>query len=95
VGRGGRYQVDANNQKEPIEATGFTLYVETLRSLLPEAKRSRRVLLADGIWTGHAEKLRIDGYVTVPSLSEYGNDEEEAKRLDCGFIFKNGKLKEI
>jgi len=89
VGRGGRYMVD----KE--EATGFTLYVETLRSLLPEPGRGKRVLVADGIASKDIARLRAEGYVTVPALAEYGNDKEEALRLGCGFIYKQGKIQAL
>ncbi len=94
VGRGGRYFIDdAKGRAE--EATGFTLYVETLRNLLPEPKRQKRVLVADGISDTKAASLHEQGYAVIYALSEYGSDEEEAKRLGCGWIWKNGKVKEL
>lgn len=86
VGRGGRYTV------EKEEATGFTLYVETLCSLLPEPKRGKRILVAGGIASADIAKLRAEGYVVLCALSEYGNDKEEAQRLGCGFIYNQGKI---
>ena len=40
-------------------------------------------------------KLRADGYVVICVLSEYGNDEEEALRLGCGYIYSNGTIKAL
>ena len=40
-------------------------------------------------------QLRAEGYITVSALSEYGQDEEEALRLDCSFIYKNGNIKAL
>jgi ATP phosphoribosyltransferase regulatory subunit len=53
------------------------------------------VLVAEGIASAHAAKLREEGYVVVYALSEYGNDEEEAKRLGCSHICRDGKLKDV
>ncbi len=95
VGRGGRYRIDAPTPGMDMEATGFTLYVETLRDVLPEPKRGRRVFIADGISEAKVGGLRAEGYITVHALSEYGNDAEEARRLDCGFIYKDGNVKAL
>jgi ATP phosphoribosyltransferase regulatory subunit len=95
VGRGGRYVVEGATQKQSAEATGFTLYVETLRGLLTEPKRGKRVLIAEGMAAKDIAKLRDDGYITIFALSEYGNDEVEAKRLGCGYIYKNKKIKAL
>lgn len=92
IGRGGRYRIEG---KFDTEATGFTLYVETLRALLPEPKRGKRVLVSMGIIDKDAVKLRAQGYITIHALSEYGSGMDEAKRLGCGFIFVNGKVKAI
>lgn len=91
VGRGGRYLIENGPHTE--EATGFTVYVETLRGLLPAPARHKRVLVADGI--SDVTELQKQGYVAVYALSEYGKDEDEAKRLQCGWIFKDGKLKAL
>ncbi|MDE3016710.1 MAG: ATP phosphoribosyltransferase regulatory subunit [Pseudomonadota bacterium] len=92
VGRGGRYRIDGSGAQD-TEATGFTLYVETLRGLLPEPQRGKRVFIPEHIGSADAAKLRSEGYVTIYALSEYGRGEDEARRLGCGFIFKDGKVK--
>jgi ATP phosphoribosyltransferase regulatory subunit len=96
IGRGGRYRIEAAMPNgDDVEATGFTLYVEALRNFLPAPDSQRRVFIAGGITDASAAELRDDGYVTVSSLPEFGNDEDEAKRLKCAFIYKNGTIKAI
>jgi ATP phosphoribosyltransferase regulatory subunit len=95
VGRGGRYSIDGAGKSPETEATGFTLYVETLRGLLPEPTRQKRVFIPAGITDKEAGALRAQGYVSVHALSEYGSDEKEARRLGCGFIYENGQMKEL
>jgi ATP phosphoribosyltransferase regulatory subunit len=94
VGRGGRYLIEGNGRTPDTEATGFTLYVETLRSLLPELTAPKKVFVADGIGTNVAQLHGTD-YVTVHALSEYGRSEDEAKRLGCSHIFTDGQLKPL
>ncbi|MDX1975834.1 MAG: ATP phosphoribosyltransferase regulatory subunit [Rickettsiales bacterium] len=89
VGRGGRYKVD------DTDATGFTLYVETLRSLLPEPTANKRVFIKEGIGAGVADKLRAEGYVVIFALSEYGREDDEAKRLQCDYVFENEKVRAV
>ena len=93
VGRGGRYIIEG--EKQDAEATGFTLYVETLRSLLAEPKRAKRVFITGGINDAEAKRLQAEGYVTIYALPEYGDSAEEAKRLGCEWTFENGKIREI
>ena len=95
VGRGGRYRIDGASQIQDMEATGFTLYVETLRGLMPAPKPQKRLFISDGISSTDAQKLRAEGYVTVYALSEYGRGEAEAKRLGCGFIWSNNSVKAL
>lgn len=95
VGRGGRYMIEGSAPGLDVEATGFTLYVESLRKLLPRPVRQKRVFVAQTLSSDVAAKLQADGFVTVHALSEYGYDEEEAERLSCSHIFKNGALKAL
>lgn len=85
VGRGGRYRV------ENEEATGFTLYVETLRSLLPKPPEAEHVLVAASTGKDACEKLQAEGYITLYALP--GSElKQQAKALGCASIFDNGKL---
>jgi ATP phosphoribosyltransferase regulatory subunit len=95
VGRGGRYLIEGTRTVPDVEATGFTLYVETLRDLLPAPPVKKRVFVADGISSKDAQKLRDEGYVVIFALSEYNRDETEAKQLGCTHIHKNGKIKAL
>jgi ATP phosphoribosyltransferase regulatory subunit len=95
VGRGGRYKIEGENAKHDIEATGFTLYVETLLDILPNATREKRVLISSGINNLTANKLREDGFVTIYALTEYGNCNIEAKRLGCDYIYKDNEITEL
>ncbi len=95
VGRGGRYRIEGASGGLDTEATGFTLYVETLRNQLSAPASQRRVFIAEGITDSGAADLRAQGYVTICALSEYGQDEEEALRLGCSFIYKNGTIKAL
>ncbi len=94
VGRGGRYMIEGNGGHD-MEATGFTLYVESLRNLLPAPMRQKRVFVAQSLDAAVAAKLQAEGFVTVHALTEYGYDEDEAKRLSCGHIYKDGALKAL
>jgi ATP phosphoribosyltransferase regulatory subunit len=95
VGRGGRYLIEAKSQEHDIEATGFTLYVETLAGMLPQSAAQKRVLVVSQTDEPIAIDLRAKGYATVYALAEYGNDEMEAKRLGCNYILKDGQMKEL
>ena len=83
VGRGGRYQIEGE------EATGFTLYVETLRSLLPAEEPAPKVLVGNNTGKAECEKLQAEGYVTLYGLP-FGKDQ--AAKLGCQYVFDNGKL---
>lgn len=88
VGRGGRYRI------EDEEATGFTLYIETLRSLLPSPGQAEIVLVAKDTPKAECEILQAKGMLTL-----YAHDNMElvkqAKALGCTQIFENGTLKMI
>jgi len=91
VGRGGRYKIENGAQSD--EATGFTLYVETLRNLLPEPTRGKRLFIADHLKLEQVEALQKEGYITISALDEYGHGKDEAQRLGCGWIYENGKIR--
>lgn len=95
VGRGGRYLVEGKTLETDTEATGFTLYVETLAEMLPHSAPQKRVLVVSQKDENAAAKLRTEGYATVYALAEYGDDDIEATRLNCNFILKDGQLKEL
>jgi ATP phosphoribosyltransferase regulatory subunit len=98
VGRGGRYRIQAPDAREDSEATGFTLYVETLIDILPKSAPNKRILVASGIVGITQEELQTlkdEGYTMLFALEEYGTNTEEAKRLGCNYIYINREVKEI
>ncbi|MEQ1790433.1 MAG: ATP phosphoribosyltransferase regulatory subunit [Rickettsiales bacterium] len=95
VGCGGRYKIQGETPKNDSEATGFTLYLETLLDILPRARRGKRILISGGINDNNAAKLCEDGFVVIYALSEYGNCKNEANRLGCGWIYKDGEIIEL
>ena len=88
VGRGGRYRIDNE------EATGFTLYLETLRELTPAAMPQQKVLVAEGVNAQSSSELRAQGYITINAL-EGAPLAEQAKKLGCGFLYQQGKLVKV
>jgi ATP phosphoribosyltransferase regulatory subunit len=92
VGRGGRYKIQGQNAGADSEATGFTLYVETLLDILPQKPGGKRILISDGINDSTTARLREDGFVIIHALGEYGRCEIEAKRLSCAYLYKDNEI---
>jgi ATP phosphoribosyltransferase regulatory subunit len=86
-GRGGRYVNQAGE-----DATGFTLYLDTLSAALPAPKPARRILLPRGTSHDAALRLRQEGWVTVHALDSAAEDEKEARRLGCSHLWRNGAV---
>lgn len=86
-GRGGRYVNQAGE-----DATGFTLYLDTLSAALPAPKPARRVFLPRGTSHDAAMRLRQEGWVTVHALDSHAEDEKEARRLGCSHLWRNGAV---
>jgi len=93
LGRGGRYQTDFGRTVE--QATGLTLFMDTILRALPASKNKDIVLLAPQ--TGHDEavKLRSEGWITIQQLDDKAKPEAEAKRLGCSHVFSNAKITKI
>lgn len=89
VGRGGRYLIDTE------EATGFTLYVETLRDLLKPRISRKRLFIAQPLPASELRSLQGQGYATICALPNHSNDASEAKRLRCTHIYHEGKISEL
>jgi ATP phosphoribosyltransferase regulatory subunit len=86
-GRGGRYVNQAGE-----DATGFTLYLDTLSAALPAPKPARRVFLPRGTSHDTALRLRQEGWVTIHALDRTAEDEKEARRLGCSHLWRNGAV---
>jgi ATP phosphoribosyltransferase regulatory subunit len=86
-GRGGRYVNQAGE-----DATGFTLYLDTLSAALPAPKPARRIFLPRGTSHDAALRLRQEGWVTIHALDSVAEDEREARRLGCSHLWRNGAV---
>ncbi len=89
IGRGGRYRMDGE------EAVGFTLYVETLRDLLPAANDPDKIMVAYNTPTEVFKELQSKGYITINQLPEFGDLKQQAALLGCKFIYENNKIIDV
>ena len=83
LGRGGRYLIEPAGGGPVEEATGFTLYVDSLLRALPRPDVPRMVFLPAGTPAEVARRLRQDGWRTRAGLSPVADAAAEARRLDC------------
>ena len=90
LGRGGHYRI-GNGE----EATGLTLFCDTLLRALPQAVEDDRVFLPYGTPSEDGRSLRVDGFKTVQALSETQDDKAEAKRLGCTHILGAGGVESL
>jgi ATP phosphoribosyltransferase regulatory subunit len=89
LGRGGRYE--AGDPASPEAATGFTLYTDTILRTLSPLPQRRRLLLPLGADRDAAGALRAEGWATVAALMPAADWQEEARRLDCGYVLREGR----
>ncbi|MGF6229861.1 ATP phosphoribosyltransferase regulatory subunit [Inquilinus ginsengisoli] len=92
VGRGGRYRA---NGAEGEEATGFTLFMDTVLRAVTPPQAPRRVFLPRGTARGEGAALRAQGYVTIAGLEPGADPLVEARRLGCSWVLRDGRLDEI
>ncbi len=96
LGSGGRYVAidgtlgEAGPHGEP--ATGFTLYVDTILRVLPDAAPPPSVFVPLGTDAGVAKKLRAEGWTTVAGLAPCDDAAAEAVRLECTHVYIAGKV---
>ncbi|MFO1188581.1 MAG: ATP phosphoribosyltransferase regulatory subunit [Alphaproteobacteria bacterium] len=95
LGTGGRYVVDVPGAKEQLPATGFTLFLDSLRRAAPPPPVRRRVYVGSDVAEAEAGRLREQGFVTVRGLDGGGHDLAEARRLRCTHVWCAGKAVEI
>ena len=99
IGSGGRYLATVEDAKsveyktEP--ATGFTLYVDTILRVLPDLTPTRRIFIPVGTHIGELRDLRQGGWVTIGEVDLTNDKEDEARRLNCTHILRDGKPESI
>jgi len=93
LGRGGRYRTGGDNGSGRGEdATGFTLYTDTVLEAMPPHQAAPRLYVpADGD-AAAAARWRTQGYVTVAGLAAVKNVEAEARRLGCSHVLAGEKI---
>ena len=90
-GRGGRYVNQAGE-----EATGFTLYLNTVLAALPAPVAPKRVFLPAGTTAAAAAGLREKGWVTIQDLGQSdGEAAAEARRLGCQFLWNGDAVVDL
>jgi ATP phosphoribosyltransferase regulatory subunit len=86
LGRGGRYPLVDNGS--PIEdATGCTLYMDSLLRAAPRGAAERRIFLPHGTARRIATDLRAEGWIAIAALEPAGDDMAEARRLGCSHLY--------
>lgn len=91
LGRGGRYL--AGGAGEP--AIGCSLYMSTVSPATPRAAPRRRVFVPLGAPADVGEALRAEGWVTIAGLQASSDAALEAKRLGCGWRWRDGVVENI
>ena len=90
LGRGGGYRIESGAFSR--EATGFTLYMDPLRHLLPAPAPAKRVLVSGDISATQRAALQAEGYVTLNALPEFPATPEQARALGCCALWREGAL---
>ncbi|HEY9081552.1 ATP phosphoribosyltransferase regulatory subunit [Magnetovibrio sp.] len=97
LGRGGRYEAGGVGELE--NATGFTLFMDTVLEVLPKSEGRTRVFLPMGTPADTARKLRAEGWCTIAALdascTTSSDVEAEARRLNCTHLLENGTVREL
>lgn len=86
LGRGGRYRTQKNE-----DATGVTLFMDMVLAALPPPAPPAQVLIPLGTAPDVAQRLRETGWVTVAALEPCSSLSDEARRLGCSHLLRDGK----
>ncbi len=87
LGRGGRY---VSGDGEP--AAGLTLYPDAMLRALPAHATRRRAFLPWNTPRDQGAALRDKGYATLPALADGPDPADEARRLGCTHILRDGAV---
>jgi ATP phosphoribosyltransferase regulatory subunit len=79
LGRGGRYRTAEAGE----DATGFTLYTDTILRAAPAKAVRRRLFVPAGSAPALAQRCRDEAWITVAGLEPVSDDAAEARRLGC------------
>jgi ATP phosphoribosyltransferase regulatory subunit len=84
LGRGGRYNIEFGTETE--SATGFTLYMDTVRRAMKKPEKRESVFVAAGEGWDVIRRLQAEGWTVVRGTGKNGDDKR------CAHIYKNGKV---
>jgi ATP phosphoribosyltransferase regulatory subunit len=87
LGRGGRY---VSEDGEP--AAGLTLYPDAMLRALPPRATRRRAFLPWNTPRDQGAVLRGSGYATLSALADGPDPADEARRLGCTHILRDGAV---
>jgi ATP phosphoribosyltransferase regulatory subunit len=89
LGRGGRYRTGDGDGED---ATGFTLYTDTVLDAMPAHQSAPRLYVPAGSDAAAAARWRSQGYVTVAGLAPVADATAEARRLACSHLLSGEKI---
>jgi ATP phosphoribosyltransferase regulatory subunit len=90
LGRGGRYRTGAGE-----DATGVTLFMDTLVRALSCPAPRRRLFLPAGTPVAAARRLRAEGWITIADVGGAAGPVAEAQRLECSHILLADEVREL
>lgn len=92
LGRGGRYLAgDHFRPGQGEEATGFTLFMDSILRALPDPAPEPRAYLPMGAPAGEADRWRGQGWAVVAGLDPVADAHAEARRLGCSHVILDGQ----
>ncbi|MCJ9427597.1 ATP phosphoribosyltransferase regulatory subunit [Kordiimonas marina] len=94
LGRGGRYMVTHPDGHEE-EATGFSVYLDTLMRTLPMPDAPKKLYVPHGTSAAVAALYRKDGWRTIQGLAGTADAEKEARLLGCGHILLDDTVRAV
>ncbi|MEX0299160.1 MAG: ATP phosphoribosyltransferase regulatory subunit [Kordiimonas sp.] len=94
LGRGGRYMV-VYPDGHAEEATGFSVYLDSLMAALPQSSMPEKLYLPHGTSVEDGVKLRNQGWRTIQGLTQGTDSLKEAARLGCSHIYSEGASKAL
>jgi len=94
VGRGGRYNIEREDNKvEP--ATGGTLFVDSLLELAGHGGAQRRLYVPIGTQRSEVQKYQREGWSVVSGLSESEDFVFDAVRLGCTHVLLDDVVQDL
>jgi len=91
LGRGGRYLV-AHPGGHSEEATGFSVYLDSLMDALNPKSASPKIFLPYETTAEEGQTLRADGWRTIQGLTDETDALKEAARLGCSHLYIEGAV---